>query len=149
MLHNFNCQIIITFLLLGFTSAGQNNLNLSWKRPVSPQDFLYLDYEPRLFQALDFYLERPLRREQFSVGVEVIYAKYHRYMHDHPKNLGGKNDFYDKSFSVGAIGRAYTKPRVWRFYAELGLHGVSFPESRPFKSRMQQAVSSSHYPTQS
>lgn len=126
-MHDILRKSLILFLVFVSFEVCAQQLHFSWKRPVLPQDFLYGGYH--LFQVLDFYVEKPLKNPKLSVGLEVVYADYHTGLKNTYQHLGKRGDFYERSFSTGLIGRYYTKPRVWRFYLEGGIHG-NFLHSR-------------------
>lgn len=86
------------------------------------QDLFYTRYKPHPFQLLDLYIEKPMSTTNFSVGLEAIYANYHPDLDDTRYDILNRKGFHDRSYALGIIGRWYTKPHSFRFFAEVGLH---------------------------
>ena len=118
---------MLGILAIGLTPKvyGQD-LNISWKRVADLAVYVYEDgtkLERAPFAVFDFYLEKPLKSPNYSLGLDLAYANYHPKLNYEYNYLGDRKQFYDRSFSVGLVGRAYTRPRVFRWFGEISVYG--------------------------
>lgn len=133
---------IIVILCIGLSANAQ--LSLTWKRMADVTLYFNDDsdkIENQLFDAHNFYLEKTLKNKAFSLGLDLAYSEYHPNLNSSYDYLGGNQEFYDRSFSVGVSGRWYCKapwsgridnPNVkFNFYAELSLYGNHLHINQP------------------
>lgn len=121
----FKLTFFITCVLASGQVAGQE-LYLSWKRMVDIT--LYRHDDPdriarRAFATFNLFVERPLENKRFSVGIDLAYSNYNPALGMEYDYLGSHKQFYDRSFSVGAVGRFYTLPKTFRMFMEAAVYG--------------------------
>ncbi len=119
--------LLLSILTIGlFPKVHGQELYLSWKRIADGAAYVYEDgtkLERAPFAVFDFYVEKPLKSPNYSLGLDLAYANYHPKLNYKYNYLGDRKQFYDRSFSIGVVGRAYSRPRAFRLFGEVALYG--------------------------
>lgn len=128
-------KIKLLALILFFSGATRaQKLNISWKRMgdlafySDENDFNFYSgendlYDQSLWDVFNIYIEKPLKSDYFTIGLDLSYGNYHQVLSDKYDYLGDSKQFYDRSVAIGLSGRAYTKPFVIRGFAEATVYG--------------------------
>lgn len=115
--------ILISCVLLNSVMCFAQDMNIGWRRmldlSIDPAriESGYYDYHP--FQLIDILVEKPLKNNWLSIGGEFCFGNYHPYRSSVSILHGKEKDYYDRSYAVGAFARVYTRPRVFRLFAQL------------------------------
>ncbi len=120
---NLRFFILIYCTLLMTTEVFSQGVNIGWRRmldlSIDPARIESGHYGYYPFQMIDILVEKPLKNEWISVGGEFCFGNYHPYRSSVSVLHGKEKDYYDRSYAVGAFVRVYTRPRVFRLFAQL------------------------------
>ncbi len=122
----FGQALTISLFVFISTNLKAQELYISWKRIADLAGYVYEDgnkLERARFAVFNFCIEKPLKSSNYSLGLDLAYANYHPRLNYKYNYLGDRKQFHDRSFSVGVLGRAYTRPRVFRLFGEVAVYG--------------------------
>lgn len=115
--------VMLCFIFLLPDEALSQDINIAWRRmldwSIDPVRIESGHYDYRPFQMIDILVEKPLENEWLSVGGEFCYGNYHPYRSSVSVLYGKEKDYYDRSYALGVFARVYTRPRVFRLFAQL------------------------------
>lgn len=115
--------LVVSIALFFSNGAFSQELNIAWRRMfdvvVDPNRIEGGQYDYHPFQLIDVLVEKPLQNEWLSIGGEFCYGNYNPYRTSISILRGKEKEYYDRSYAMGGFVRVYSRPRVFRLFAQL------------------------------